>query len=92
MQVWPELSPRERQIVRQVDLGRSNRQIAEAFDLAVGTVKIHLHHIFTKVGVSSRTELMVRLRKRQAKAAKLKTQQTQKVEVTVDDERQHDHR
>jgi two-component system nitrate/nitrite response regulator NarL len=51
------LTPRELEIVRMVAAGLRNRQIAEKLSITEGTVKIHLHSIYEKVGVSGRVEL-----------------------------------
>jgi two-component system, NarL family, nitrate/nitrite response regulator NarL len=51
------LTPRERQIVSAVVNACQNKEIAERFAISEKTVKHHLTHIFTKVGVSSRLEL-----------------------------------
>ena len=50
------LSPREREVLRYVMQGQSNREIAEAIGLSVNTVKFHLKNIFDKLGVSSRKD------------------------------------
>ena len=50
------LSPREREVLRYVMQGQSNREIAEAIPLSVNTVKFHLKNIFEKLGVSSRKD------------------------------------
>lgn len=50
------LSPREREVLRYVMQGQSNREIAEAIALSVNTVKFHLKNIFEKLGVSSRKD------------------------------------
>jgi two-component system nitrate/nitrite response regulator NarP len=54
------LSPRERQLVALVALGRRNREIAQELGITEGTVKVYLHAIFDKLGVANRTELAVR--------------------------------
>jgi DNA-binding CsgD family transcriptional regulator len=54
---WASLTPTERQIVDLVVDGRSNPEIAERLFMSRGTVKAHLAHVFTKLGVSSRAEL-----------------------------------
>ena len=56
----PALAPRERELIGFVRKGLRNREIAEKLGVTVGTVKVYLHAIFEKLGVSSRTELAVR--------------------------------
>ncbi|MCC6480543.1 response regulator [Sphingorhabdus sp.] len=53
------LTKREAEIVELVCQGLRNREIAQRCDLAEGTVKIHLNSIFRKLGVTSRSELIV---------------------------------
>ena len=52
------LTVREVEIVRLVAQGFRNRKIAEELFISEGTVKIHLHNIFKKLGVQSRSHLM----------------------------------
>ena len=52
------LTPRERRVATLVGLGRSNKEIAFELDLSEGTVKIHLHSIFRKLGLTKRAELV----------------------------------
>jgi DNA-binding CsgD family transcriptional regulator len=52
------LSPRERQIAVLVGRGMSNKDVARELGLRVGTVKIHAHNIFQKIGVRSRYDLI----------------------------------
>ncbi len=56
----PALAPRERQLIRFVRQGLRNREIAKELGVTEGTVKVYLHGIFDKLGVSSRTELAIR--------------------------------
>ena len=56
----PALAPRERQLIRFVRQGMRNREIAQELGVTEGTVKVYLHAVFEKLGVSSRTELAVR--------------------------------
>ena len=54
---WQSLTPTERRAVLLVVEGLTNPQIAARMFIARGTVKIHLAHVFDKLGVSSRTQL-----------------------------------
>jgi two-component system nitrate/nitrite response regulator NarP len=56
----PALAPRERQLIRFVRQGLRNKEIAHELGVTEGTVKVYLHGIFEKLGVSTRTELAVR--------------------------------
>ena len=56
------LSERQRQFVRLACQGLSNREIAEELDVTEGTVKCHMHTIYEKLGVRSRSDLIVRFR------------------------------
>jgi two-component system, NarL family, nitrate/nitrite response regulator NarL len=53
------LTPREIEIVRLVTEGLRNREIAERLTITEGTVKIHLHNIYEKLGVSGRPQLIL---------------------------------
>ena len=48
------LTPREMQVMDQVERGLKNKEIAEALGIRTGTVKIHLKHIFEKTGIRGR--------------------------------------
>lgn len=50
------LSPREREILRLVASGMTNREIAAFLFIAPGTVRKHLENIFAKLGVRSRAQ------------------------------------
>ena len=50
------LTTREAQILRMLELGRSNQDIATQLSIAVHTVKNHVHSLLTKLGVSTRAE------------------------------------
>lgn len=52
----PNLSFRERQVLKLVCEGCTNAEIAEALFLAESTIKSHMASIFTKLGVHSRKE------------------------------------
>ncbi len=51
------LTDRERQIMSLVSEGLSNKQIGRRLNIADGTIKVHLHHIFQKLEISNRTAL-----------------------------------
>ena len=55
----PELSFREKQVVRLVSHGKPNKEIAFNLHLTEGTIKEYLNRIFRKLGVANRTELAV---------------------------------
>ena len=55
----PQLSFRERQVVRLVSQAKLNKEIAHELHLTEGTVKEYLNRIFRKLGTSNRTELAV---------------------------------
>lgn len=52
------LTPREREIIHWVACGLRNREIAEKLAISEGTVKVHLHHIYEKLQMRSRTALL----------------------------------
>lgn len=51
-----DLSERELEVLRLLVDGASNKGIAQRLTLSENTVKAHVSHIFTKLGVQSRTE------------------------------------
>jgi two-component system, NarL family, nitrate/nitrite response regulator NarL len=53
------LTARERQIVRVMAEGLTNQEIAQRLRLAEGTVKVHLHRIYRKLGIANRTALAI---------------------------------
>ncbi|EFC79485.1 response regulator transcription factor [Parafrankia sp. EUN1f] len=55
--VTAKLSARERDVVRLVAEGQSNRQVAEALCISIDTVKHHLTHALVATGCSNRTQL-----------------------------------
>jgi DNA-binding NarL/FixJ family response regulator len=54
------LSPRELEVLQLLTQGQTNREIASHLTVSVSTVKIHVEHILTKLGVSDRTQAAVR--------------------------------
>ena len=55
----PKLSPREQQILAQIERGASNKEIARTLAIAETTVKIHVQHILRKLGLDSRVQAAV---------------------------------
>lgn len=59
---WEKLEPlltgREAEIVQLVVTGVANKDIAFRLNMTPGTAKVHLNHIFRKLNVSSRAELI----------------------------------
>lgn len=53
------LSPRERDTLRELARGSSNKEIARSLDIAETTVKIHVQHILRKLNLSSRVQAAV---------------------------------
>jgi DNA-binding NarL/FixJ family response regulator len=54
------LTPREVEVLRLLSQGQTNPQIAQNLLVSRGTVKIHVQHIISKLGVSDRTQAAVR--------------------------------
>ena len=54
---WASLTPTELDVVGIAALGCTNRQIGERLFISAGTVKVHLAHIFAKLGISTRAQL-----------------------------------
>ena len=50
-----ELSARERQVLALASKGLANKQIGRELGIAERTVKVHLGHVFRRIGVSDRT-------------------------------------
>ncbi|HMK10125.1 MAG TPA: LuxR C-terminal-related transcriptional regulator, partial [Acidimicrobiales bacterium] len=54
---WSSLTPTEQEVVRLVAQGMRNAEVAKVLFVSPGTVKVHLSHIFHKLGVANRVEL-----------------------------------
>lgn len=52
-----KLTTREREVIDLAARGRTSREIAETLFISVRTVDSHLNHAYTKLGISSRSEL-----------------------------------
>lgn len=55
----PELTKRERDVLRLIARGQSNKVIARNLDITEGTVKVHAKRLLQKLGVRSRTEAAI---------------------------------
>jgi len=56
-----QLSKREKEVLRLVLQGKSNKQTALALDISIRTVEFHLKNVYAKFQVSSRIELILKL-------------------------------
>ncbi len=53
------LTKRERQILESIVTGKTNRELSSQLSISEQTVKHHVSHIYDKLGVSSRLELLL---------------------------------
>src|ERR1700739_3545730 len=52
----PSMTSREKEVLRLMAVGKSNKEIGSALDVMEGTVKVHVNHILAKLGVAGRVE------------------------------------
>jgi DNA-binding NarL/FixJ family response regulator len=52
------LTARETDLIRMIAKGLRNKEIAERLFISEGTVKVHLHHIYEKLGIDGRLALL----------------------------------
>ncbi len=57
LKIWRELSQREADIVGLILSGKSNKEVAQALNIELSTVKTHVNNIYAKLGVSNRKDL-----------------------------------
>jgi predicted ATPase/class 3 adenylate cyclase/DNA-binding CsgD family transcriptional regulator len=55
---WASLTPTEREVVRLVSEGLANKDIATRLFVSPRTVQTHLTHVYTKLGLTSRVQLV----------------------------------
>lgn len=63
------LTPQEQKVLQLVGEGLSNRQIAEKMQVAPSTVRSHLKHLYSKLGLRSRSEAVAYALRNPAAAA-----------------------
>jgi len=61
-----QLSPREMEILRELARGYRYKEIADRLNIGVETVRTHVHHIYEKLHVESRTEAVVKFMRLQS--------------------------
>ena len=59
-----QLTGREMAVLRLLAAGKGNREIGEELNISEGTVKIHMSHLFEKLGATSRTEVVAKAAQR----------------------------
>jgi two-component system, NarL family, response regulator len=55
----PQLSDRELEVLRLMSVGKTNQQMCNDLCISESTVKFHINNIFSKLGVSDRTQAVV---------------------------------
>lgn len=59
-----QLSGRELEVIRLMATGKTNQEIASLLQISEGTVKYHVNHILSKLGVSDRIQAVITALKR----------------------------
>src|SRR5262245_17476432 len=59
----PHLTPRQREVLRLLEQGRSTKQIAAELHLTTETVRSHIRRLFRALGVNSRLEAVAAARR-----------------------------
>lgn len=54
-----KLTPRQREVMEQIALGKQNKEIARALGLSLGTVKVHSQYAFAALGAHNRTQAAI---------------------------------
>lgn len=55
----PNLTAREVEVLGMLAMGKSNKEIGSGLDVTEGTIKVHVNHIFAKLGVTGRVEAIM---------------------------------
>ena len=58
--MYEPLTKRQREILQMLAQGHSNNEIAQKLGVAIGTIKAHVHHIFSKLSAGSRTKALIK--------------------------------
>jgi DNA-binding NarL/FixJ family response regulator len=66
---FPILTNRESQVAELVSRGLANKVIASHLNVTEGTIKLHAHAIFQKLGIRNRGELIQRFATRNGSTA-----------------------
>ena len=61
---WEVLTVREREVMRLAAKGLTNKAIARQLRVSEGTIKLHLHSIYRKLGIKSRFALAALVNKK----------------------------
>jgi predicted ATPase/class 3 adenylate cyclase/DNA-binding CsgD family transcriptional regulator len=72
---WESLTPTELQVIRHAAAGLTNPEIGERMFISRGTVKVHLSHIYAKLGLRNRAEVTAEATHRMSAASQLDHQQ-----------------
>ncbi len=67
---WESLTPTELDVVRHAAEGLTNPEIGERMFISRGTVKVHLSHVYAKLGVRNRSELAAEVARREGAGAR----------------------
>jgi LuxR family maltose regulon positive regulatory protein len=57
------LSPREKEIMKLISLGKTNAEISDELFISVGTIKWHINNIFNKLDVKNRVQAIEKAKK-----------------------------
>ena len=63
---WESLTPTELEVVRHAAAGLTNPEIGERMFISRGTVKVHLSHVYAKLGLRNRSEVAAEAMRRQS--------------------------
>jgi DNA-binding CsgD family transcriptional regulator len=63
---WESLTPTELEVAHHAAAGLTNPEIGQRMFISRGTVKIHLSHVYAKLGVRNRSELTAQASQRSA--------------------------